>query len=207
MRRISRLPEPEWLRDNRQRVSDEFSSGARADLPYSHESIKAVLRTETCDKCAYCESPTTAATYGEVEHIRPKSSFPALTLEWSNLTWVCPPCNREKRDYWQEDLQLLDPTREDPEGHLVFHGALPCARNGSERGKFTIRKLKLRRTGLMEARMAAITALDNLLDSWHQLDGPRQEVIADEICSMIDHSVPHSAVLRAFAAGQGFPVD
>src|SRR3954469_25335779 len=56
---------------------------------YRHRDIKAALLNETHGKCAYCESKLRHITYGDVEHIVPKSLALAKIFDWANLTLAC----------------------------------------------------------------------------------------------------------------------
>ena len=47
--------------------------------------------------CAYCEGLPDEET---VDHFRPQSRFPDLTLHWLNLVYACRRCNQAKRDSW-----------------------------------------------------------------------------------------------------------
>ncbi len=60
---------------------------------------KAQLLKESNGKCAYCESPTTVVSYGDVEHFRPKSLYWWLAYCYENYLPSCTICNqRYKRD-------------------------------------------------------------------------------------------------------------
>src|SRR5437660_11067609 len=77
--------------------------GARGEEPsdgeknrYRHPDIKQALIAETHGKCAYCESKLLHITYGDVEHIVPKSAKIELSFQWKNLTLACDRCNTNK---------------------------------------------------------------------------------------------------------------
>ncbi len=55
---------------------------------------KPNLRLESHDKCAYCEAPTSAVTFGDVEHFRPKSSYWWLAYSYDNYAFACQICNQ-----------------------------------------------------------------------------------------------------------------
>lgn len=56
---------------------------------------KAALLEETCGKCAYCEAPTTAVAFGDVEHYRPKSVYWWLAYSFDNYLASCQLCNQK----------------------------------------------------------------------------------------------------------------
>lgn len=108
-----------------------------------------------------------------------------LAYVWSNLYLSCQLCNqRFKRntfplvdagrrcrnhltDLSQEEPLFIDPGGAiDPEADIEFHAEQPRARNGSRRGRMTIRALGLRREPLRERRFdryRMLSALRNVV--------------------------------------------
>ncbi len=92
------------------------------------KGVKNVLKEMFHGKCAYCESKVTHVTYGAIEHFHPKSKYPDLTFEWSNLLFSCDVCNDASHKGVQfpldihENPLLIDPTDgiTDPNMHLEF---------------------------------------------------------------------------------------
>jgi hypothetical protein len=92
------------------------------------KGVKNVLKEMFHGKCAYCESKVTHVTYGAIEHFHPKSKYPDLTFEWSNLLFSCDVCNDANHKGVQFPLDihgnplLIDPTDgiTDPNMHLEF---------------------------------------------------------------------------------------
>ncbi|MFD4434164.1 hypothetical protein, partial [Nocardia sp. NPDC058497] len=73
------------------------------------------------ERCMYCED--SAGT--DIEHFRPKSSFPAMAFVWENYLFACSHCNsNEKRNHFPIDEMgralLIDPTTMDPFDHLAL---------------------------------------------------------------------------------------
>ncbi|MFN7131608.1 MAG: hypothetical protein ACK4N5_05960, partial [Myxococcales bacterium] len=63
--------------------------------------LRRVLREEASGKCAYCEVATASASWGAVEHFRPRSLYWWLAYESSNLLFACEICNSGfKRDHF-----------------------------------------------------------------------------------------------------------
>ena len=63
------------------------------------KKAKKQLLEETSGKCAYCEAPTEAVAYGDVEHYRPKSKYWWLAYCVDNYLVSCAICNqRFKQD-------------------------------------------------------------------------------------------------------------
>ena len=60
---------------------------------YAADDVKNKLKKLYNNKCAYCE---TIEHKPEIDHYRPKSKYPLLTYEWSNLLPTCHNCNHCK---------------------------------------------------------------------------------------------------------------
>ena len=82
---------------------------------YNRPSIKHALMAETHRKCAYCESKLRHVTYGDIEHIVPKSDDPTKWFSWPNLTLACDVCNTNKSRASVDAETFVDPYRVDPE--------------------------------------------------------------------------------------------
>jgi uncharacterized protein (TIGR02646 family) len=72
---------------------------------YASNSVKQRLAKIYNNKCAFCESDTTAGAVLQVEHYRPKAGVTEETAhegyywlgyEWTNLLYACSSCNRAK---------------------------------------------------------------------------------------------------------------
>ena len=161
-----------------------------------HVFSSSIYRDKTYDdllslynnKCAYCETDTTAGAPLQVEHFRPKSKVTSdsnhngyywLAYEWSNLTLGCSACNSSKGTHFPingtrllsptiesnglpneakqkinclellaEDPILLNPEIDTVEEHFVFNPKGEII-GLDERGRETIKKLKLNRNRLI----------------------------------------------------------
>ena len=68
------------------------------------KEAKAQLLAESAGKCAYCESPTTLVSFGDVEHFRPKSKYWWLAYCYENYLPACIMCNQKfKQDFFVTD--------------------------------------------------------------------------------------------------------
>jgi len=76
---------------------DKLAAGQDPKLKFaSRWSVtKKQLIWETQDKCAYCESHTTAVAFGDVEHYRPKSVYWWLAYVYDNYLASCSICNQQ----------------------------------------------------------------------------------------------------------------
>lgn len=142
---------------------------------YRHPLIKDALLAETGGKCAYCESKVRHITYGDIEHVIPKSKVPAKAYQWENLTLACDVCNTNKGDTYSDDPTqsqdaLIDPYHDDPRDHFLFLREVVSPRPDSLRGKATEAVIKLSRTELLERRRERMAFIDGLVRTYSLAD-------------------------------------
>ncbi len=171
---------------------------------YSTPLIKTLLRQETADKCAYCESKVSHIDYGDVEHIISKDADPNLRYDFSNLTYACSICNNRKRNYHDEELPLLNPYVDDPSDHLHAAGPMVLGNAGSERGYVTAGQLRLNRSELIQRRAERIDRVQILVRAWETATsaGSRQ-VIQNQIWLECGYDSEFSFVVSAYLRSRG----
>lgn len=159
---LIKLEEPQVLVNNYKNWTDtlishqQIEEGAGKSIPhyvkskYRHKDIKDTLKKETHGKCAYCESKILATSFGDVEHIIPKTFDTYMWFRWSNLTLGCQVCNNNKSDYHDDDNPLIDPYIDDVDKHLIFVGSVVVPI--TVKGILTVSILDLNRTDLVEER-------------------------------------------------------
>lgn len=166
---------------------------------YRHPDIKAAIKEETHEKCAYCESRVAHVYPGDVEHIAPKAIVPNRVFDWSNLTYACSICNNKKGDYYNIANQLLNPYEDEPADHLVAFGPSIFHHPGDPRGEITQKRLALNRTELIEKRQEKLEALNELIERWSaQLPGGLRDTLRDQILAEADRDKEFSFVLRSY---------
>ncbi|WP_422650097.1 HNH nuclease domain-containing protein [Cupriavidus sp. H18C1] len=180
MIKIDKLPEPPVLVENSKNwTSTLLARIAAGERPtdaeksrYRHAEIKAVLLEETDGKCAYCESKLRHIAYGDIEHITPKSTTPALSFEWRNLTLACDICNTNKSDFLGDHDTFVDPYSTDPTTVFFFAGPLLMARAACEAAAITERLLDLNRPELFEKRKEKIRNLAAQVEVYARTQDP-----------------------------------
>lgn len=102
MHSVHRSAEPDFFPDLRASFSrwEDLEGCVR-------QRIRAVLREDFNQCCAYCErrcleSGGESADRGTVDHFRPRSRFPEKWLFWPNLAYSCRRCNDTKGNLWPE---------------------------------------------------------------------------------------------------------
>lgn len=167
MIKLVKLEEPDSLINNKVKWTNELlaaiESGDKDKIrakkkKYNQPDVKAQLRAETSDKCAYCESKVTVVAHGDIEHVTPKSIEPELTFEWENLTFACQKCNGKKSD----KEGIADPYVDAVDDHFFFVGHL--LRGRSDKGRLTVMELQLNRNELIDDRSDQLSAFADALE-------------------------------------------
>ncbi len=165
---------------------------------YKNPVNKKALKDSTNNKCMYCESKITHIDYGDVEHIKPKSTFPNEKYNWDNLGFACIKCNREnKLEKYSTDF--IDPFIIDPENHLDAVGGIIISVNGSTSGSTTIDIVKLNRTELLEKRYCELIEFQNLIEKYNLVDDiARKEAIKEQLIIETKNDKEYSLSKKSF---------
>lgn len=201
---LVKLDEPNILSSHGQAWTDELvgkiESGEEPSTyllsRYSHPEIKNVLLAETHEKCAYCESPLRHITYGDIEHIVPKSSDPTLRFKWGNLTIACDVCNTNKSNA----IGLFDPYERDPQEAFIFSGPLIWPLPTDDAALRTEATLDLNRPKLIERRSERLEFLRNLILSARGKPNDVRDAIIVKFHREIGVSKPFSGCAQAAKA-------
>jgi len=173
MIKLTKKPKPGVLVENEvEWTAILLSKNATGEQPtateksrYRHPEIKSTLLQETFGKCAYCESKLEHITYGDVEHISPKTTEPEAIFQWDNLTLACDVCNTNKGSKFPGRVGLVDPYNHDPEHHFHIHGPLLFAVPGDNDARYTEITLDLNRAALLERRKEKIKYLRDMVEA------------------------------------------
>lgn len=195
MIKVARSPKPAILARNQLKWTTALLAASTdtekrsAEGKYRHRSIKDVLVTMFHGKCAYCESKISHVAYGHIEHFKPKSKFPDLTFEWTNLLLSCPICNSSeyKGDSFPEAPEggpLINPCDETPTEHFEFVfdriAKLASVVGKTTRGQTTEKVLGLNRSDLRVYRSRVIMTLYVLSD--YAKTDPKAKILLEEAC-------------------------
>ncbi len=97
----------------------------------NYRSYKSDLRRDFGSRCGYCDDSDEyfGGSHGShIDHFAPKSKFPELELDYRNLVYSCPFCNRAKSNKWVGDdsskphngkCGFVDPCEPEYEDHLT----------------------------------------------------------------------------------------
>jgi hypothetical protein len=207
MIRLTKLPLPDHLAERLAERAQQYAhlEAQGAEIPdavaggYNHPEIKALLRQETAEKCAYCESKVPHVDHGDIEHILSKHHRSDLRFVYDNLTFSCAVCNNKKRDYHDVAVPLINPYVDAPEEHLAAYGPMVMRLATSDRGLVTQRRLDLNRAALVERRTERLEQVATLLDQLSRTtnEGIRA-VLLDQIQQEGERDKEYSFVLKSF---------
>lgn len=209
MIKLQKGEQPQVLADNAAAwtkvVVDKLTAG---EMPtktekgrYNHAEVKSALIAETRGKCAYCESKVRHVSYGDIEHVVPKSDDPKRWFDWLNLTLACDVCNTKKLDAPVNGDVFVDPYVVDPEEHFWLLGTMVRARPGSEAATLTERLLELNRADLLERRAVRLNDLLRMLDLVERAHQPvLKTVLWDDFCREAEADKEYAALARSVMA-------
>lgn len=127
-------------------------------------AVAAALDSVFSGKCAFCEARPAHVSHPHIEHYRPKARFEDLTFVWENWLLSCGRCNQSKWAHFPiigGQPVLLDPTSDDPRVHIDFERARVVGL--TDRGRETIRLVRLDRSPLEDERARWLLQIDALL--------------------------------------------
>ena len=204
MIKLTKAPEPSilqmngtaWLRAIEEKLSAGQVPTDSEKSRYRHAEIKATLIVETHGKCAYCESRLLHVSFGDVEHITPKSHKLIDIFRWENLTLACDVCNTYKRDA----IGIIDPYIDEPAEHFKFIGPMVYPFPQKSRGVITAKKLRLNRPELIENRSKRLEAISNILLTIHAVADQdlRAVLIQDLLLNEASDQGEYAAFVRSF---------
>jgi uncharacterized protein (TIGR02646 family) len=205
MIKLIKLAKPDVLENNAAAWTQILLDRAAANVKpsdaeksrYRHPDIKSVLVKETGGKCAYCESKLLHITYGDVEHVIPKSTRIEVTFEWENLTLACDVCNTNKSDKFSGGVGFIDPYLKDPAAHFNVVGSLILAKIGDNDARITEETLKLNRAELVERRSQRIQGLRSEVEVIQRAPAALQAILFESLKEEIKLDKEYAAIARA----------
>lgn len=169
MKQIVKNQEPQqfsnWKRQDKMAHRPNWNRVDRANKTVIHDA----LMNEQGHICCYCESRVTSVN-SHVEHFRPRSTYPHLQLDYSNLHCSCEASSGEpvrcghKKGSWFDEKLLISPLQQDCGRRFRFNvngEILPRSPTDSAANE-TIKRLGLDLPKLNARRAAAMDKLRGL---------------------------------------------
>ncbi len=181
---------------------------------YKHKDIREKLFASSYHKCAYCEAKPAESGNIEVEHFRPKSIYPELAFEWTNLLPICRKCNDSKSDYDTGENPIVNPSKMDPEAIFTYKylNIVPLD-DGDEKAKRTIEVCNLNSERLYDIRARLMyslctneKAVANWIEEIREADTDRKRIVRinrlkdalDVLMKLTEPSEPYAGFCRDF---------
>lgn len=205
MIKLNKSSIPKILQDNAKQWTDTLlaaiADGTVTDSQrgkYRSSEIKEVLKSDSHAKCIYCESKVDAVYFGDVEHIKPKDTYPELTFDWENLGYVCAQCNNRKSNTYDESLPFINPYIDNPSNFLTATGAYIFHLPANRRGETTELVLELNRPELIERRKERIDLIRSLADKIAS-EGSQtlKNLLMNEVKKELADDKPYAMITRA----------
>ena len=136
-----------------------------------YRSYRQNLRVDFRYQCAYCnvtEGYRKGSDAFEIDHFRPRSKFPLLGADYSNLYYACGSCNRFKNDVWPDAatesdlLVFVDPCHVDPFERDLIEQSDGMLVAGSRSGAYTLEVLKLNRPNCLNFRRRRLSLAEKI---------------------------------------------
>lgn len=178
--------------------------------PAVRTSLRELLGTMATGRqcCMYCGDGIGT----DIDHFEPLALAPTRTFEWINHLLACSTCNsHQKRERFPKDAlgspQLIDPTAEDPGGHILLTLSLGEYAPLTDRGRTTIDVFALNRPllvrGRQQARRVVVGGLRDWLRADQEADQRRQDeavlTIREQPCADVVHAMLAQATSRRAA--------
>lgn len=204
---VKRIALPQHLAANLAAKAAQFDEcrSKDAEVPdnvlnaYKAAGIKEHLSSESHGKCVYCESKISHVYWGDVEHIRPKASFPEERLDIGNLCLACARCNNAKSNFWDDVTPLINPYVDVPADHLHVFGPFLGHQPTRDRGRVTVDQLQLNRPELRERRIERWQLLQPLVEQYARTpEGAVKNVLRKELLSQASDTGEYAMMTRAY---------
>lgn len=132
-----------------------------------YQTNKPILQAEFTRLCVYCRQPDSQArsqVYG-IDHYAPKSIFPELVRDYTNLYYCCTLCNTYKRNYWhypgkENKTRVLNPCDDDMAQHIRFDKSTGLMQPLTDEGRFFARTFRLNQEECQRQRLNALNVID-----------------------------------------------
>lgn len=111
----------------------------------SYGKYKPYLRVNFHKRCGYCDGLDVYAGGSrgfQIDHFKPKKTFPELERDYNNLVYSCPYCNRAKWDHWREEDGFIDPC-DDLYRETLYRNEKGQIKYDNSRGEYIHKHLKL----------------------------------------------------------------
>lgn len=151
--------------DPKKEAADLWAALARATRSRIQRALAEM--SNGLERCMYCEDSEGT----DIEHFRPKASYPNDAFSWPNYLLACTRCNSNyKRTRFPLDPSgnplLIDPTVDEPSTHLAFSPTTGRFDGLTPSGTETISICGLNREICSKGRLNAWTTISYLIPAY-----------------------------------------
>jgi len=126
--------------EKKDKLTLEFINSGKKKVVWKYKYIYDAVTDSSFTKCCFSEIKlNTKSTYVEIEHFYPKDIYPNEVVEWGNLLPSCKKCNTTKGKTDTKITEIINPYVDNPKEHLFFEYFRLFPKNGSLKGKNTIK--------------------------------------------------------------------
>lgn len=180
MIKINKVIEPEEFSNFKRRNRSyqcwkDYSSSEGKEMK---KILKKSMLKEQNNYCPYCERKIEKVEQGHIEHIKPKSEFPALFQDYENLLVSCKTnntCGYYKENTYCINL-FINPVLLNPEEFFSYNfstGEIEPKDNSDNEKKmaeYTIKTLNLNQKKLADMRRAMIYKIKNMMMGYEEVE-------------------------------------
>lgn len=186
MEKIERTHAPPWLKEKSIEWGNEWAQKYkknkksvfrwRNNKKKGYKDLIKELSTITKAHCSYCDVQPMGRIPETIDHFRPKSIFPELAYEWSNLFLCCGNCQK-RGEKFDEKLLKPDDTSYDFEkyfdidwltGEIIPNKSAKA--NDIQRALVTIKLFKLNKNGKPKDRIKELEHYEKLAKYYQDLN-------------------------------------
>lgn len=145
MMELERPDAPHFLKTNYKTWGKEYKRIGVFRWKRYKELLKA-LKEMSRDHCSFCDGYPIGGTARQIEHFRPRETFPYLAFAWENLFYICSLCNIKKGKRFDRRLLKPDKFEYSFKRYFIFNYSTgiispnpQCSDEDRERAKITIK--------------------------------------------------------------------
>ena len=161
MMKLERPAAPQFLKENYKIWGKEYKRTSRFRWK-KYKKVLQALKEASHNHCSFCDGYPIGGTAREIEHFRPRESFPLLAFVWENLFYCCSLCNKKKGRRFSRKLLKPDKAEYSFEKFFIYsyaNGIISpnprCSVEDKERAETTIEFYGLNDYDRPEARVEA----------------------------------------------------
>lgn len=120
MMKLDRTSSPEFLKENYKTWGKDYKKTGKFRWKRYKKLLQALKETSN-NHCSFCDGYPIGGTAREIEHFRPRESYPLLAFVWENLFYCCALCNKKKGKRFSRNLLKPDKAEYSFEKYFIYN--------------------------------------------------------------------------------------